>query len=198
MHKSCRTTSVRTASSQCKPQGRSAALIILGAAQVIAGLAALILFSACAGREAPRIITLDELENAPQAAAVETRHLVVSDPSSLRDLCRPLGPRLGLLQVRTPDEWRRLAGIAPQIGPCPDFRAGILIGLACWAGTPVDGHWPLRIDAVRLHDGAALVEADFRGGTYLPDTETCLEIAHVAGAVTVLAVDVNGTKFFPD
>jgi hypothetical protein len=123
---------------------------------------------------------------------------VVADPLPLRELCIPLGPRLGLIQIRSARQWDLLARAAPQLGQCPDFSRGILVGLICWAGTPLDGHWPIRLDSVQVRDGAGLVHADFRGGTYLPDGVAFLEIAHVPGLATVLVVNVNGATFYPE
>lgn len=175
----------------CVRHGRSARLP--------AGLASLaVLLAACNTAPKPKTITMAALESAPSAPTAGIERLIVSDPLALQEMCTPLGRRLGLVQVRCRSDWIRLARAVPQIGPCPDLRHGMLVGLACWAGTPVDGHWPLRIDAVRVHDGAGLVEADFHGGSYLPDGTTFLEIAHVAGMSAVLAVDINGTTFYPE
>lgn len=164
---------------------------------VPAGLVLLALCPACAHLSAPGTITMATLESAPPVQTTASRRIVVADPAALRDLCTPLGPRLGLLQVRSETEWRRVLRAAPDLGPAPDFRQGILIGLACWAGTPVDGHWPVHINAVQVHDGAGLVTSAFQGGSYLPDGTAVLETAHVRGLAAVLAVDVNGTTFYP-
>ncbi len=123
---------------------------------------------------------------------------MVSDAAPLRALCTPLGPRLGLIQVRSATEWEQLARALPQVVHQPGYRTGTLIGLVCWAGTPVDGRWPVHIDRIRAQDGAVHLHADFRPGTYLPDGTARLETAHLGGSATVLAVDVNGTTFFPD
>lgn len=124
--------------------------------------------------------------------------LVVADAEALRFLCTPLGPRLGLVEIHSPRQWEFLAQVAPQIGRCPDLRAGTLVGIACWAGTPVDGRWPVQLEAVQVHQGAGLLKARFRGGNYLPDGTARLETAYVEGLRAVLVVDVNGTDFYPN
>ena len=166
------------------------------AALLAVALAALPLCSACTASRTPRAITLAALENAPVALA-QPQQITVADAAALRQICLALGPRLGLIQIRSAAEWARLARIAPQLGPCPDLRQGTVVGLACWAGTPVDGHWSVHIDTVRVCDGAGLVTADFAGGTFLPDGSAQLETAHVQGLAAVLAVDVDGTMFYP-
>ena len=138
------------------------------------------------------------MEKAPAATAIAYEHIVVADPLPLRELCIPLGPRLGLIQIRSTRQWELLARAAPQLGQCPDLSRGILVGLICWAGTPLDGHWPIRLDSVQVRDGAGLVRADFRGGTYLPDGVAFLEIAYIPGLATVLVVNVNGATFYPE
>lgn len=143
------------------------------------------------------MITMDTLENAPPVATTAVQHAVIADPTALRELCTPLGPRLGLIQVRSVAEWTRLTRLAPHLGPPPDFRTGMLIGLASWAGTPLDGRWPVHINKVRVHDGAGLVTGAFEGGSYLPDGTAVMETAHVQGLAAVLAVDLNGTTFYP-
>jgi hypothetical protein len=168
---------------------RTLTLVLLG---TLAGAAG------CQPALAPRPITAAELGAAPSAAMTPVRHLLVADAQALRELCSPLGPRLGLLQIRTRAEWSRLAAIAPQIGPCPDLERGTLIGVACWAGRPTDGHWPVRMDGIRAAAGSALVQASFIGGSFLPDGTAFLETAYARTVRNVLAVDVDGTAFYPN
>jgi hypothetical protein len=156
------------------------------------------LLPACSQRAAPKTITLTALEGAPPVAVVGLTRVTIRDPEPLRGLVSPLGPRLGLLRVRSAAQWSRLTSAAPELGRCPDFGRGIVVGLVCWAGSPVDGQWPIHIDAIRLREGAGLIEARFQGGSYLPDGATYLETAHVPGLTDVLVVDINGTTFCPD
>jgi len=116
---------------------------------------------------------------------------------AVRELCTPLGSRLGLLQIRSPGEWERLASAVPAIGQPPDLRRGMLVGLVCWAGTPADGHWPVRIDAIRACGGDGIVEASFLGGSYLPDGTGFIETAYADGVHRVLAIEVDGVVFRP-
>jgi hypothetical protein len=74
----------------------------------------------------------------------------------------------------------------------------MVVGLACWAGTPLDGQWPIDIACVRVHGGAGIVQARFIGGTFQPDGTAVLVTAHVPGLAAVLAADVNGTTFCPE
>jgi len=131
----------------------------------------------------------------PTERVTPTLRAVVTDSHALRRLCTPLGPRLGLIEVRSPAEWRRLRELAPGLGACPDLARGTVVGIACWAGEPVDGAWPIRVEGVRMWQGAALVDATFRGGTFLPDGAAYLEAFYVAGLRDVLGVHFNGTLF---
>lgn len=152
----------------------------------------------CRPAAAPRTITVAALEGAPPAPKTAQRRLIIADAAALRRVCYPLGSRLGLLQIRSAKEWERVARELPQLGPCPDLTRGAVVGLACWTGTPVSGGWPVTLAAIRVHEGAGLVEGDFHAGTYLPDGVAYVETAHVHGLRTVLIVDVSGTTFYPD
>jgi hypothetical protein len=127
-----------------------------------------------------------------------TRRTVVGDSRALQDVCTPLGPRLGLLQVRSPDQWNRLARILRLTRPCPDFGRGTLVGIVSWAGAPLDGAWPVRLDSVQVADGGGLVNATFSTGSYLPDGTAYAETAFVQDLQAVLVVNVNGTTFYPE
>ncbi len=157
-----------------------------------------VLLPACAVSPPVKTVSLVSLEVAPIHAVVGGKRYVVSDPAALKTLCIPLGPRLGLLQVRSAGEWQLLSEAVPGIGPSPDLRRGTLVGIVCWAGTPIDGTWPVRLDAVRVCSGGGLMTATFQGGTYLPDGTVRLETDYVEGLRSVLVVDVNGTSFYPD
>jgi hypothetical protein len=187
------TSSVRTRRGVCKLPRTARRTGPFGA---IIGL--IILFAG--GCLAPHVTTvqLSDLESAPPARCASTRRVRVTDPASLRAMCTPLGPRLGLIQIRSRPEWQRLSLAVDHLGPCPNLADGIVVGLACWAGEPLNQSWPVAIDAVRVHRGAGLVEAEFRGGCYLPDESSFLETAHVQGLRAVLAVDINGTSFYPE
>lgn len=160
--------------------------------------AGLVLSGGCAAQRPVTVVTLASLEAAPVEPLNGGQRHVVTDADALRTMCTPLGPRLGLLQVRSRREWDRLAAVAPNIGPCPDLRRGTLVGLACWAGTPLDGGWPIELDGIQLQSGGGLLKARFHGGTYLPDGTARLETDYVQGLGRVLVVDVNGTSFYPD
>lgn len=179
--------SVKTVAGHCKP-GPGAGLL----------LAAAVLFPGCAVAPRTQVITLEALLSAPALPVPDTRRVVAGDTETLRNLCTPLGPRLGLLQIHNRGEWERLAAIAPQLGRCPDLHAGTQIGLACWAGTPLEGQWPVMLDSVRVYEGGGLVAASFNGGSYLPDGSARLETGYVKGLRSVLVVNVNGASFYPE
>ncbi len=143
----------------------------------------------------PHAVALRDLEQAPAQPMPDTRRHMISDLEPLRPLCTRLGRRLALVQVRTPDDWRRLAAVIPELGPCPDLRRGIVAGLLSCSGTFVGGDWPFEWRALRVHEGAGLIEAHFEAGTYLPDGFAYLETAHVPGLAAVLAVSVDGVQF---
>lgn len=197
MHKHGQDASLRTAwtlgkdAGHASPHKRCPWLPLLAAATAC-------LLSACHLGPREKTVRLADLEHAPPAVLARPQRVGISDPEALRELCSPLGPRLGLLQVRSVADWNRLARIAPALGRCPDLQCGIVIGLACWAGTPLDGRWSIHIAAVRVHDGAGLIQAEFQGGTFQPDGTAILETAHVPGLAAVLAAEVNGTTFCPE
>jgi hypothetical protein len=116
----------------------------------------------------------------------------------LRPLYTPLGRRLGLIQVRDAGEWQQLLRAAPSAGPDPDFRRGIIVGLVSPCGSSLDGTWPFSWEAVRMYEGAGLLEARFNAGNYLPDGTTYLETAYVEGLAAVLVVSVDGVNYYPD
>ena len=176
---------VRIETGLCKPVARVGCLL---GAWLLVG---------CVGSLTPKTVSLQALEQAPPAAAQPVAHAVVASADTLRGLCTPLGPRLGLIQIRSVAEWTRLARAAGLVQACPDLRRGMLVGLLCWAGTPVDGGAPIRIRSVHTKDGGGLLRAQFAGGSYLPDGTAYLDTEFVPDLNSVLAVDVNGTLFAP-
>ena len=156
------------------------------------------MLSGCAVAPRTQVITLEALQSAPSQPVPDPHRVVVRDTETLRDLCTPLGPRMGLLEIRNRTEWERLAMIAPDVGPCPDLQEGTQLGLACWAGTPIDGQWPVTFDTVRLYEGGGLVTASFSGGSFLPDGTSWLETGYVQGLRSVLVVNVDGASFYPE
>lgn len=169
-----------------------------GRVLLLATLAGVGALSACGARTRARAISVHTLELAPPVEPGRTRRALVSDPTRLGRLYCPLGPRLGLIQVRSPRQWETLRRCAPELGPAPDFREGIVVGLASRAGLPLDGSWPIHLQSVRVHSGAGFATGRFKGGTFLPDGTTYLETAQFDGLNTVLMVEVNGTRFYPE
>ncbi len=166
-------------------------------AGVLAAGVVLLVAAACRQSVRVRTVTLGDLENAPARPLNNTRHVVVREPDALRPLCKPLGPRLSLLQVADDHDWQALAQAAPDIGPRPDLTSGSLVGIVSWAGTPVDADWPVEMETIRQFGGGGLIEASFASGSYLPDGTAFLVSAYVPELKAVLVVDVDGTAFYP-
>ncbi len=159
----------------------------------------LALTTSCGAAQSASVkIQMEDLENAPIAGPVVTNRAIVAESPALNDMSTPLGPRLGLIQVRRPAEWSALQIAAPDVGPCPDLVHGSVVGVYCRAGLPLNGDWPVELDNVRVRDGAGMVSATFEGGSYLPDGTTYLEWTYVAGLTSVLVVEVNGLRFFAE
>ena len=153
--------------------------------------------AACVASAGRITITATALEAAPATAPPAPQRHILSDPAELRPLYQPLGRRIGLIEVRDRLGWDRLARAIPDLGPCPDLRRGMIIGIASESGTPLDGGWPLQWETIRMCRGAALLEAHFNGGNYLPDGAIYLETAYVEQANAVLAVAVDGLWYYP-
>lgn len=150
---------------------------------------------ACAGRPT---IRMRALEAAPPADLMDTRRIVVGELDSLGEIYQPLCPRLGLLQIRSADDWQRLRRAAPGLGACPDLARGAVVGIVSCAGTPLDGGWPIEIVDVRAIDGAAYLSAEFQPGTYLADGYGCASLAQCRNLRAVLMVDINGVRYFTE
>lgn len=154
-------------------------------------------FPACTWHPPRRTISLQTLITAPTLERLPTRQYIAADPAALRPLSQSLGGRITLIQVCNRHDWELLGQAVGHIGPCPDFQRGIVVGLVCQAGTPLDGRWPFGWEAVRVHEGAGLLEASFAGGSYLADGTTYVETAYVEGLSAVLVVAIDGNRFYP-
>jgi hypothetical protein len=154
--------------------------------------------TACSRVTNRRVVTVASLESASPVEVDDRVRAVIRDVERLRPLCVALGPRLGLVEVRSPADWEVLQQVVPGLGPCPDLSTGMVVGVVSWAGMPVNGGWPIRMESVRVRFGGGLVNAHFEPGSYLPDGSGYLETAYVEGLQTVLLVDVDGTAFYPE
>jgi hypothetical protein len=163
----------------------------------VVGFAGLLALNACSNRAPIRTVRLHTLEAAAPLHSQARARVIVSDAARLAGIYHPLGERLGLIQVRTAAQWARLAALAPGLGTCPDLKSGAVVGVASRVGLPLDGHWPVHVQAVRGYEGAGYLVADFNGGSYLPDTTTYLETVYVPDLAAVLVVEVNGVRFYP-
>jgi hypothetical protein len=184
-------------STHCKQSGHPPAPRVVPVL-LAATLVALGGLSACGTHIRPQVVSVNALETAPVVKPSVTRRAIVSDTAQLRELYYPLGERLGLFQVRSAEQWELLRHQAPELGRAPNFDSGIVVGLASHAGLPLDGTWPIRLEAVRIHNGAGFASGRFEGGSFLPDGSTFLEAAQFDALAAVLIVEINGTRFYPE
>jgi hypothetical protein len=186
------------AGSPCKQRAsRKPPAALLRRALAVAALT--LPLSACSAPPRRPGLSLQEIEAAPVTAPMAPMHILIADPRPLRDLIRPLGRRIGLLEVRSESEWERLRAAAPHIGDCPDLRNGLLMGLVSELGEPLRRDvWPVSIGAVQVFSGAGLVTGAFQPGSYFPDGAMFVTAAIIPDLVAVVAVDLNGVRFFPE
>ena len=156
----------------------------------------LLALSACSA-PLQRMVSLQSLEDSNLQLAHPLGQVMVDRVDWAADVA-PLGSRLALCQVRTPDDWAALQAHHPGLGPCPDLQNGTVVGLASRVGQPLSGRWPLRIEHAQVSGGAILLTAHFEGGTYLPDGTTYLDLAYVPHGQQVLVVDINGVRYYLD
>ncbi len=161
---------------------------------------ALLVVGLAAGCQAPhssRTVTEQQLESQPPKEVSDALRVPVADPGALRSLCVALGPRLGLVQVKSAADFVRLRRAAPAIGACPDLNRGTLVGLVCWDGTSLSAPVTLELDSIRVCNGGGLLEARYAGGSHLPDGSAELVMTYVPRMANVLVVSINGSRFYP-
>jgi hypothetical protein len=188
--------SVEVRESVCKAAPHVRPVRFRAAARFACAGAAALTLASCAA-PAWRTVRSEDLDTAPEAAASQVWHVRLTDPARIVSQSRPLSRRMALVQVRTCADWRALAQAAPQLGPCPELGRGMVVGLVYFGGTPLDGDWPLELSAVRVFNGAGLVETHFTGGSFLAVGAGFVHLAQVDGLRAVLIVDVDGTRFYP-
>lgn len=164
-------------------------------ATLVLSLTATVALAGCRLAERTKLVSVHELEASGVVLPEQTQRTLVTNPQLVDDIGRPLGPRMALVTANDPDEWARLKRLAPGLGPCPDFKRGMVVGLVSRAGTPVDGAWPLRVKSVRLHAGAGYVIGQFHAGSYLADNAAYLETAYFPDLEAVLVVEINGLRY---
>lgn len=143
------------------------------------------------------LIELESLENGSRLEPHALGLALVSDVAALEEAFQPLGPRLGLVRVRSSVGWERLREIAPTLADQPDFRHGLAVGVISRCGEPLDGVWPIEVDEARLFQGAVYLTVDFHSGTYLADGAAYLDMVYIPDGTDVLVVEVNGVRFYP-
>ncbi|MBK9119000.1 MAG: hypothetical protein IPM18_05260 [Phycisphaerales bacterium] len=178
-----------------RKQRRATPVETCGPRRVTLGCAAVVTL-VVAGCAAPptRTVALGTLRAAP-AQPCENRFAVASDPVGLRALCRPLGERFGVFEIRSRQDWNALLRVVPELGLRLPWSREAVVAIACWDGTPLDGGWPVELRSFRLHEGLGLVSAQFHGGTFMPDGTARVVVAPVPGLRRLLAVEVGGTVY---
>lgn len=175
-----------------------AAARLTWAGALLTGLVGLAALSSCGTRSRTRVVSVHTLETAAPVEPTATRRAVLACAAELSNLYRPLNSRLGLFQIQNAAEWNTLQHCAPELGRCPDLSGGIVVGVVSRAGLPLNGTWPIHVQAARVHEGAGFVIAHFDGGSFLPDGTTYVETAQFNNLRAVLMVEVNGVRFYPD
>ncbi|RMF79053.1 MAG: hypothetical protein D6744_09465 [Planctomycetota bacterium] len=160
--------------------------------------AALLQISACTLSTPVRTIRLSDLESAPLAPMQRLGHAVVGTSPQVDDMYTPLAPRLGFVRAQTPQDWLALSEAARLHAAPSEYRNGTIIGVVSRSGRPLDGGWPIRIEQVRVTEGAALVTARFESGSYLPDGVSYADLVYVDEPVTVLALEINDVRYYPE
>ena len=164
---------------------------------LIAATLSLVPLVGCIALNPRRTVSTEELERGSQYVPQDRRRVVISYVTQLGDAYVQLSPRLGLIQVRTVDQWRQFAAATRWSDAAPNLADGRVVGLAYSAGTPVDGEWPVELQGVRACGDAGLLLGRLHGGSYLPDGATYAELTYVKKPCTILMVDVGGARFFP-
>lgn len=154
--------------------------------------------AACSAPPRTQAIRVSDLERAAPAAILPAGRSVVTDTARLGPLLRRVAPALAMVQVNTPQEWEQLRAAAPQLGAAPDLRRGMVVGLVNLLGEPLSHEWPVRIEAVRVHQRAAFVSGRLAGGSYLPDGLAFVETAYVPDTRAVVMLEVNGVRYVTD
>jgi hypothetical protein len=153
---------------------------------------------ACSAPALRPAVSLSTLERAPAVEPTGVERWAIVDAAALDAVCKPLSRRMALIELRTAADWRRFErAVGLPLIP-PDFARGAVVGVVSRAGQPLSGDWPVTLEQVRACDGAGWLTAHFAPGNYLPDGTAFAETAWVEGVAAVLAVEVNGERFYPD
>lgn len=164
---------------------------------------------ACSTLPGPRGISLVALEQAEAVEPARVERWRVADADLLAPVSTPLGPRMMLVELRSAADWRRFVdalGVSPTSPAAhaaesdlvaPDFSRGMVVGVVSRLGEPLADDWPVSVDSVRSHDGAGFLAVRFAPGNYRPDGAAFAETAFVEGLAAVLAVEINGDRFYP-
>lgn len=168
------------------------------AAALAATAATVCLSLSCALPPRTHRISVRSLEAGLSYPPQHRQRLIVSDASKLAPLYLALSDHVGLIQIHNALEWSILDQAVSYLGPAPDFSRGMVIGVLSQLGTPLDGGWPVTIRSVRVHARAGLLQTDFNSGCYLPDGMAYLETAYVEGLRSILVVDIDSARFYPE
>ncbi|MBL8878544.1 MAG: hypothetical protein JNG88_05435 [Phycisphaerales bacterium] len=166
-----------------------------GIAGVLSFIAALAFFAGCAAPNNKVYVHMETLEVAAEARLAEPQRAVVLDEALFARFVRPVNDRVALVEIHDEQGWQTFNAGCAGLGARPDFAHGMFVGVLTRLGQPLDGEWPCELQAVRVVDGAGLVSASLRGGTYLPDGMTCVDGAFVYGLKRALVLEINGDRF---
>lgn len=149
----------------------------------------------CSAPPGQTYIHMETLEVAAEARLSEPQRAVVLDESRIASLVRSVNDRVALIEIRDDREWDVFRATCVGLGPRPNFSCGAFVAVMTRVGQPLDGEWPCRLEGVRVVQGAGLVNATLRGGTYLPDGTTYIDGAIVCGLRRSLVLEINGDRF---
>ena len=186
-------------SPECKPSRAARRATRSGAWALRACVPATVLLqiSACTLSAPTRTISLSDLESAPLVPVERLGRTIVADVDATEAMYTSLAPRLGIYRVLTPEQWRAFQGAARISAPVISSGRGTIIGIVSRAGRPLAGGWPIRVEQVRVVDGAALVTARFASGSYLPDGLSYVDTVYVDEPIVVLALEINDVRYYP-
>lgn len=150
----------------------------------------LLLFSGCVHKPLQNKQLSEQNRIASQPAPTRWQAWL-TEPERLQPRSARINERVAVLIIRSARDWDELHRAAPAIGDCPDLHAGLVAGLVCSAGTPLEGGWPLRLWTEPDGVGQARLVADWTPGTYFADGATCVLLLQLPGVQTIAGVELD-------
>lgn len=112
---------------------------------------------------------------------------------------QPLCEEFDLLTIRTAEQWREFRRRLElrRVGADPDFRRGMLVGIAARLGEPISGEWPIQLLYLRRKGGLGSLAAEVRPGLYRPTASPpYCQLAYFSDVKQVAIVQVNNRMFY--